>query len=64
LRCEGPHQLTQKRPPTLVSVLQSLAAAEIANIRLSRDFVGLAIFDFFNNIGAKRTSTVRSQTLS
>jgi hypothetical protein len=30
-----PHQLTQKPPPTLASILQSLAAAEIANIRPS-----------------------------
>jgi hypothetical protein len=29
LRCEGPHRLTQKRPPTLVSVLRSLAAAAL-----------------------------------
>ena len=36
LRCEGPHRLAQRRPPTPVSLLQSLAAAEIANIRLSR----------------------------
>ena len=36
-RCERPHRLTQKRPLTLVSVVQSPAAVEIANIRLSRD---------------------------
>jgi hypothetical protein len=46
----GPHRSTQKRPPTLVSVLQSLAAAEIANIQHPRDFQGLSIFDFFNSI--------------
>lgn len=39
---------------TLVSVLQNLAAAEIASIRHSRDFRRLSIFDFFNSIGAKR----------
>jgi hypothetical protein len=52
-RCDvrGPHRLTQKRPPTLASILQSLAAAEIINIRHSRDFRSPSIFDFFNTIG-------------
>jgi hypothetical protein len=50
LRYEGPHRLTQRRPPTPVLVLQSLAAAEITNIRHSRDFRCSSIFDFFNSI--------------
>ena len=33
--------------------LQRLAAAEISKIRLSREFRGFAIFDFFNSIGQK-----------
>jgi hypothetical protein len=44
----GPHQLPQKRSLTLASILQSLGAAEIANME-SRDF------EFFNTIGAKRS---------
>jgi hypothetical protein len=40
LQCERLHRLPQKRPLTLVSVLQSPAALEIVNIRLSRDFQG------------------------
>jgi hypothetical protein len=36
-------------------MLQSLAVAEIANIRHSRDFRSPSIFDFFNSIGTFRT---------
>jgi hypothetical protein len=32
LRCEGPHQLPQKRLKAFVSILQSLAVAEIVNM--------------------------------
>jgi hypothetical protein len=35
-------------------VLQSLAAAEITDVRHSRDFRSPAIFDFFNSIRQKR----------
>jgi hypothetical protein len=55
LRCEGPHQLPQKRSLALASVLQSLAAAEIVNALHLRDFRSLAIFEFFNTIGTFRT---------
>jgi hypothetical protein len=56
-RCEmrEPHQLPQKRSLALVSILQSLAAAEIANARHLRDFRSPAIFEFFNTIGPQRT---------
>jgi hypothetical protein len=37
-RCEGPHRFTPKRPSTLVSPLQSVAALEAAKNLLSRDF--------------------------
>ena len=55
LRGEGPHQLPQKRSLALVSILQSLAAAEIANALHMREFWIAAIFEFFNTIGAQRT---------
>src|SRR5258708_8356826 len=58
LRCEGPHQLPQKRSLALASILQSLAAAEIVNTLHFRDFRSLAIFEFFNTIGQSRTSIV------
>jgi hypothetical protein len=51
LRGEGPHELPQKRSLALVSILQRLAAAEIANALHLRDFRGPAIFEFFNTIG-------------
>jgi hypothetical protein len=55
LRGEGPHQLPQKRSLALVSILQSLAAAEIANALYSRG--GAPRFlEFFNTIGQKQTS--------
>jgi hypothetical protein len=56
LRDEGPHQLPQKRSLALVSILQSLAAAEIANARHLRDFRSPAIFEFFNTIRQEPTS--------
>jgi len=37
----------------LVSILQSLAAAEIANALHLREFWIAAIFEFFNTIGRK-----------
>jgi hypothetical protein len=51
-RCEvrGPHRLPQKRSLALVSILQSLAAAEIANTLHLRDFRSPAIFEFCNTI--------------
>jgi hypothetical protein len=52
---EGPHRLTQKRPPKLASSQQSLAAADITNIRHSRDFRCRSVFDFFNTIRQQRT---------
>jgi hypothetical protein len=48
------HIIPQKRSLALVSILQSLAAAEIANALHLRDFRSPAIFEFFNTIGAKR----------
>src|SRR5258705_13815291 len=42
----GPHQLPQRRSLALVSILQSLAAAEIANALHLRDFRSPAIFEF------------------
>jgi hypothetical protein len=47
---KGPHQLPQKRSLVLVSILQSLAAAEIANALHLRDFRSPVIFEFFNTI--------------
>jgi hypothetical protein len=46
LRCEGPHRLTQKRPPTLVSVLQSLSAAALTfDLAMSRPIVVTVCMD-------------------
>jgi hypothetical protein len=50
---KGPHQLQQKRSLALVLVLQSLAAAEVANALHLRDFRSPAIFEFFNTISQK-----------
>jgi len=50
LRGEGSHQLLQKRSLALVSILQSLAAAEIANAIRLQAFRSSAIFEFFNTI--------------
>ena len=55
LRGEGPDQLPQKRSLAVVSILQRLAAAEIANALHLRDFRSSAIFEFFNTICQKRT---------
>src|SRR5712675_3245735 len=55
LRGGGPHQLPQKRSLALVSILQSLAAAKIANALHLQDFRSPAIFEFFNTIGTKQT---------
>jgi hypothetical protein len=49
--------LPQKRWLALASILQSVAAAEIANTLRLRS---RAIFEFFNTIGAKRTSIIRN----
>jgi hypothetical protein len=56
-RCDvrEPPQLRQKPPLAPVSILQSLAATEIASMRHLRDFRSRAIFEFFNTIGTKRT---------
>ena len=50
----GPHRFAQKRPPTFVSALQSVSAAETAKNQLWRDFRCRSIFDFFNTIRHKR----------
>ena len=49
LRGEGPHELPQKRSLALVSILQRLAAAEIAKALRLRDFRSLAIFEFLTS---------------
>jgi hypothetical protein len=54
LRVERLYQLPQKRSLALVSFLQDLAVAEIADALHSRDFRSPAIFEFFNTIGAMR----------
>ena len=54
-RCEGPHWLPRKRPRTLASAMQSVAAVGLSRNLLSRDFWRHSIFDFCNNIGAKRS---------
>jgi hypothetical protein len=53
-RCEVRDHIN-KRSLALAPILQSLAAAEIANALHLRDFRSAAIFEFFNTIGAKRT---------
>jgi hypothetical protein len=60
LRGGGPHQLPQKRSLALVSILQSLAAAKIANALHLRDFRSPAIFEFFNTIRQERSFTTSS----
>jgi hypothetical protein len=60
-RGEGPHQLSQKRSLALVPILQSLAAAEIANALHLRDFRSAVIFEFFNTIDPRRTSKLYGQ---
>jgi hypothetical protein len=54
-RCDVGDQLPQKQSLALVSILQSLAAAEISNTRHLRDFRSPAIFEFFNTIRQTRT---------
>ena len=44
----------KNRPLAFVLILQSLTAAEIANMRRLRDFRGPAIFEFFNTIRQER----------
>jgi hypothetical protein len=55
LRTAGALLSPQKRSPAIVSILRSLAAAEIANALHLRDFWSAATFEFFNTIGYKRT---------
>jgi hypothetical protein len=55
--------MPQKRPLALVSILQSLAAAEIANMRHLRDFRSTAISEFFNTIRQKRPFTTNNSCL-
>ena len=50
LRGEGPHQLPQKRSLALLSILQSLAAAETVNELPLRNFRRPANFEFFSTI--------------
>jgi len=52
---EEPYRFIQNRSRTSVLALKSDAAAEKSKDQLSRDFPGRSIFDFCNNIGAKRT---------
>jgi hypothetical protein len=56
-RCEVRDHINcrKKRSPAFASILQSLAAAEIANALHLRDFRSLAIFEFFNNIRQKQS---------
>jgi hypothetical protein len=54
-RREGPYCFIQNRSLASVVALKSDAAAEKSKDQLSRDFWGCSIFDFCNNIGAKRT---------
>jgi hypothetical protein len=51
----GPYQIQQNRLLALVSFLQSLAAAEIANMHHSRDFRSREIFEFLNTICQQQT---------
>src|SRR5882762_9183738 len=53
-RREGPYRFIQNRSRTSVAALKSNAAAERSKDQLRRDFSGCSIFDFCNNIGAKR----------
>jgi hypothetical protein len=53
-RGEGPYRFIQNRSRTSVTELKSDAAAEKSKDHLWRDFLGCSIFDFCNNIGAKR----------
>jgi hypothetical protein len=54
-RCEGPHCFPRKRPRTLASAMQSVAAVELSRNLLSRYFWRCSIFDVCNNIGTERT---------
>ena len=54
-RREGPYRFIQNRSRISVVALKSDAAAEKPKDQLSRDFLGCSIFDFCNNIGAKRS---------
>jgi hypothetical protein len=56
-RGEGPYRFIQNRSRTSVTALKSDAAAEKSKDQPWRDFLGCSIFDFCNNIGAKRIST-------
>src|SRR4051794_16792205 len=48
------HVIWQKTTTDLRIGLRGLAALEVSRNRLSRDFPGRPIFDFFNTIGQKR----------
>jgi hypothetical protein len=61
-RREGPYRFIENRSRTSVVALKSDAAAERYKDRLSRDFPGRSIFDFCNNIGAKRPYVRDSDT--
>jgi hypothetical protein len=50
-RCEGPHQITQKQPRTLVLPYRGSRTVEIVRNCISRDFRRGSIFDFFDSIG-------------
>ena len=50
-----PYRFIQNRPGISVLALKSNTAGEKRKDQLSRDFPGRSIFDFCNNIRAKRT---------
>src|SRR5258708_18190488 len=52
-----PYRFIKNRSRISVVALKSDAAAEKPKDQLSRDFLGCSMFDFCNNIGAKRTFT-------
>jgi hypothetical protein len=56
-RREGPHRVSEKRPRTFVSALQSIGASEYSKNRHLRDFWRRSIFDFFDSIDPLQTLT-------
>jgi hypothetical protein len=51
----GPHRFVQKRSPSFVSALRSIAVAESPKKQRLRDFRRRSIFDFCDNIGTFET---------
>jgi hypothetical protein len=54
-RCEVRNHINYQPSLALVSILQSLALAEISNTLHLRDFRSPAIFEFFNTIRQKQS---------